>query len=148
MRRSAAAISARRAITAASGVGMRMAGPSRRSAGGLLGRPLFSLPFYVGPGVAPANKKPRPLERGLVRNCSRDGSALARFEAGIDLVDNVDAALAPDDAPVLVALLDRLHPIRHLHTPSSRYPEPDREAPNIRRAAAPVHPAARRRPDA
>ncbi|HUJ99967.1 MAG TPA: hypothetical protein VLV85_17085, partial [Stellaceae bacterium] len=58
---SAAAISARRAITAASGVGMRM------------GRLLATLPLPAGEGIAylsnragAAKKKPRPEGRGLV----------------------------------------------------------------------------------
>src|ERR1700730_10098743 len=112
IRRSAAAISARRAMIAASGVGMRIGDPPGSQLGGLLSHPLFSLMSYVGPGLTPANKKPRPLERGLVhtcsRTCSRDGSALARFEAGIGFVDGVEAARGTDDAAVLVALLERL----------------------------------------
>src|SRR5438067_7488897 len=45
----------------------------------------------------------------------RGASALAGLEAGIGLVDDVDAPLAPHDAAVLVALLQRLQRIGDLH---------------------------------
>src|SRR5438046_6415985 len=60
-------------------------------------------------------------------------SALARLEARIGLVDDVDAPLAPHDAAVLVALLQRLQRIGDLH---------DRvlgKARNIRSRAPPVN---------
>ena len=43
------------------------------------------------------------------------GSALTRLEAGIALVDDVNAPLAADDAAVLVALLQRFEGIGDLH---------------------------------
>src|SRR5258708_7145047 len=48
------------------------------------------------------------------------GSALARLEPRIDLVDQIDAPAAPHDAAVLVALLQRLQRIDDLHVPIPR----------------------------
>src|ERR1043165_7626279 len=45
--------------------------------------------------------------------------ALARLEARVGLVDDVDAALATDDAAVLVARLHRLERMTDLHGPYS-----------------------------
>src|SRR5579871_1827268 len=42
-------------------------------------------------------------------------SALPRLEARVLLVDHVDAPLAPDDAAVLVALLERAQRIADFH---------------------------------
>src|ERR1700755_2322751 len=47
-------------------------------------------------------------------------SALARLEPRIDLVDDVDAPLAPHDAAVLVALFQRLQRIGDLHDTGPR----------------------------
>jgi hypothetical protein len=43
------------------------------------------------------------------------GSALARFEPGMSLVDDIDAPFAAHDATVLVALFQRLQRIDDLH---------------------------------
>src|SRR5579885_2398338 len=67
------------------------------------------------------------------------GSALAGFEAGIALVDDVDAALATHDAAVLVALLQRLQGIGDLHDKSSRRTGNLAKARNIGGAAASVN---------
>jgi hypothetical protein len=46
-------------------------------------------------------------------------SALARLEARIELIDDIDAALAADDAASLVAGLHRLEGIDDLHGSNS-----------------------------
>src|SRR5258708_9137947 len=59
-------------------------------------------------------------QRPGMTTIGRAASALARLEAGIDLVDDVDASLAPHDAAVLVALLQRLQRIGDLHDTGPR----------------------------
>src|SRR5437762_4456721 len=61
-------------------------------------------------------------------------SALAGLEARIGLVDDVDASLAPHDAAVLVALLQRLQRIGDLHDTDPR------KARNIGSGMPPVNP--------
>jgi len=43
------------------------------------------------------------------------GLALARLEAGIGLVDNIDPPLAANNATILVAFLRRLERIKYFH---------------------------------
>src|ERR1700732_978289 len=57
----------------------------------------------------------RPKSRGRPFRSVPGASALARLEARIDLVDDVDAPLAPHDAAILVALFQRLQRIGDLH---------------------------------
>src|SRR6185437_3209480 len=109
IRRNAAAISARRAMMAASGVGMRMGLlPLDRGTAGGTDR---SQPASCWPRGPAAPTKNRALQ-GAVRRTAIPGlSALARLVAGVGLVDHVDAALAAHDAAVLVALLERFQGI-------------------------------------
>src|SRR5262245_15240811 len=95
---------ARRAITSRSGSGMRMGFSTlppqcgRGGEAGQLPRPQTK--------SAPSGALAHPTESAASAR-SRASSALAGLEAGIRLVDDVDAALAADDAAVLVPLLGR-----------------------------------------
>src|SRR5690349_13704690 len=104
MRRSAAAISSRRAMTAASGKGMSIGGICHCERSEAISRRQ----------IAARSRLPRRLTAPRNDSLCR-GSALAGLEARVRLVDHVDAALAPDDAAVLVALLQCLQRIGDLH---------------------------------
>src|SRR3954471_14868333 len=109
-RRSAAAISPRRAIAPLSGSGICMAamwrgarrgsrpraGPDAKNRAKRARFPIHSI-SYGRPGPAAAR------------------SALAGLVARVGLVDDIDAALAPDDATVLVAALGRFQRVDDLH---------------------------------
>src|SRR2546430_2184509 len=85
-------------------------GTIRRNAAAISSRRAMVAPSGVGISmVAPprSSEATGSLRLGL--------SALARLEARIDLVDNVDAPLAPHDAAVLIALLQGLQRIGDLH---------------------------------
>src|SRR5215469_6345123 len=109
MRRSAAAISPRRAMTPASGVGISMRKVSHRARGDAI-RAEFTVT---------ASRDQRPKTQELQRKCgdfcviatpghrrrlARD-SALARLEARIGLVDHEHPPAPTHHAAVLVALL-------------------------------------------
>src|SRR5436190_4421166 len=76
-------------------------------------------------------------------------SALARLEARVGLVDDVNAALAAHDAAILVAQLHRLEGMTDLHGPNSTK-SPGRAGVNsesgrkIRMEGVPVNPCSHR----
>ena len=87
--------------------------------------------------------RPRYGRRGPISSDGRN-SALAGLETGVRLVDDEHAALAADDAAILVAQLGRLQRVANLHNPgslnewSSHGARP--EAGKIRKRHAPVKP--------
>src|SRR5258706_1105915 len=106
-----ATISGAAAMIAWSGSGMRIEG--------------LLAAARVGPGGTDGNEKPRPRRRGPAGTggqaapVRRRRSALARLEARVGLVDDVDPPLAPDDAAILVAQLCRFHRVDDLHDTGS-----------------------------
>src|SRR5438477_3528081 len=144
MRRNAAAISSRRAMTAWSGAGISIALPLRprhsgtalRAGPGIHEHGLRVVRRIVGaswPGVVVMDSGLATAQRSgmtVLGECL----ALACLEARIGLVDDVDPPLAPHDAAVLVALLQRLQRIGNLHDTDPR------KARNIGSGMPPVNP--------
>src|SRR5690348_7744555 len=105
IRRNPSTISARRASTVSSGVGIRIVSAPPR--GEHLGGPKTRAQTKTAP------RRARPVP------AMRSRSALARLEARVGLVDDVNATLPPHDPAVLVALLQRLERIGDLHRRNS-----------------------------
>src|SRR4051812_45234430 len=101
IRRNPSTISARRARTASSGAGIRIVSAPPR------GEHLVGAKTSAQTKTAPRGARPVVSMPGR--------SALARLEARIDLVDDVNAPLPPYDTAVLVALFQRLEGIGDLH---------------------------------
>src|SRR5438270_11294206 len=142
--RNAAAISSRRAMTAWSGAGISIAlplqprhsGTALRAGLGIHEHGLSIVCTTAGaswPGVVFMDSglaAPQRPGMTVLGRCL----ALACLEARIGLVDDVDAPLAPHDATVLVALLQRLQRIGDLHDTDPR------KARNIGSGMPPVNP--------
>src|SRR5262249_16305461 len=114
--RRSAAIWARRAMMSPSGSGMRMNRSPERN--------LWRRTGPVNRGTKGASEGALTSPRGAF------ALALAGLEAGVGLVDDEDAALAPDDAAILMPFLGRFQRVDDFHggAPAS-LPAPPRAAP-------------------